>query len=44
MDQVKFVEESLCLAFVYHFKIFKGSLIQILIGPFLNTLAEIQFS
>ena len=31
-----------CLSRPYHFKFFKGSLSQILLGPFLNTLNEIQ--
>ena len=49
MDQVKFVEDSLkkfegiivCLHRPYHFKIFKGCLPQISIGPFLNTLSHL---
>ena len=50
MDQVKFVEDSLyktwsdmvCLGRTYHFKFFKGCLPQILLGPFLNTLTDMQ--
>ena len=49
MEQVKVVEDSLykvwsdivCLGRSYHFKIFKGSLTQILLGPFLNTLTHL---
>ena len=45
MDQEKFVEDSLlktCLGRQYNFKCFEGCLPQILIGPFLNTLTQIQ--
>ena len=38
MDQVKFD-----LSRLYHFKVFKGCLPQILLGPFLNTLTHIFF-
>ena len=46
MDWVKFLEDSLlenwsdivCLSWPYHFIFFKGSLPQVLLGPFLNTL------
>ena len=49
VDQVKFVEDSLskirsdmvCLSRPYHLKIFKGSLPQILLSPFLNTLTQV---
>ena len=37
MDQVKFVEDSL-----FHFRFLKGFLSQILLGPFLNTLAHMS--
>ena len=48
MDQVKFVKDSLykiwknvvCLSRPYPFKLFKGYLTQILLGPFLNTLSH----
>ena len=42
MDQVKFVEDSRYLGRPYHFKFFKGSLPQIFLGPFLNTLSYIS--
>ena len=50
MDQVKFGKTALkkfeviwsVLSKPYHFKFFKGSLPQILLGPFLNTLAHIK--
>ena len=49
MDQVKFVKDSfkkiwsdmVCLGRPYHFNFFKGCLLQILLGPFLNTLNHI---
>ena len=49
MDQVKFVEDSLWrigrdmvwLSRPYPFKFFKGCLLQILLGPFLNTLSHL---
>ena len=37
MDQVKFVEDRL-----YHFKVFKGCLSQILLGPFLSSLPHMK--
>ena len=42
MDQVKFLEDSLCLGRPYRFKSFKGCLPQISLGPFLNTLSQIS--
>ena len=50
MEQVKFVEDNLqkiwsdmiCLSRPCHFKFFKGCLPQISLGPFLNTLSQIQ--
>ena len=47
MDQVKFVEASLqyvCLRTPYPFKIFKGFLPRILLGPFLNNLTQMILS
>ena len=52
IDPVKFVENSLlknwtdmvCLGRSYHFKYFKGCLPQILLGPFLNTLTQMDNS
>ena len=41
MDQVKFVKIIKCLSRPYPFKLFKGCLPQILLGPFLNTLNQI---
>ena len=49
MDQIKFVEGSLqkslsdlvCLSRPYHFKVFKGCLPHIVLGPFLNTLTQL---
>ena len=40
MDQVKFMEDFLLLADRTHFKCFKGRLLKILLGPFLNTLTN----
>ena len=47
-DEVKFVEDSLsniwrnmvCLSRPYSFKFYKGYLLQILLGPFMNTLSH----
>ena len=50
MDQEKLVEDKwhdlsdmVYLSRPYHFKFFKGSLPQILLGPFLNTVSHIGF-
>ena len=37
----KKLEVMWCLSTPYHFKFFKGCLLQILRGPFLNTLTDI---
>ena len=43
MKQLKFMEDSLFeVSRPYYFKFFKGRLPQILIGPFLNNLNQIQ--
>ena len=42
MDQIKFVEDNLCLNRPYPFKFCKGCLPQILLGSFLNTLSHIN--
>ena len=52
LDQVKFIEDNLyeiwrdmvCLSRLYSFKFFKGSLSQILLGPFLNTLSHLMYN
>ena len=52
MDQVKFVKDSLskiwrgkiCIKQTIFLQIFKGCLPQILFGPFLNTLTQIQYN
>ena len=41
MDRVKFVEVFKKFEGPYHFKLFKGRLPQILLGPFLNTLTRL---
>ena len=51
MDQVKFVEDSLkkiwsdfvCLGRPYHFKFYKGCILLILLGPFVNTLTHLIY-
>ena len=42
MDQIKFVEDNLCLNRPYPFKFCKGCLPQILLGSFLNTLSHVN--